>query len=359
MTPIKQISQPLLAWYELHGRKSLPWHHNVNAYRVWVSEIMLQQTQVVTVLPYYQRFMAAFPDIHALADAPQDSVLHHWSGLGYYARARNLHKAAQIIRDNHAGKFPTDFDQVVALPGIGRSTAGAVLAFSTDQRHSILDGNVKRVLCRYHAVDGWPGKAAITKQLWELAERHTPQQRVAEYTQAIMDLGATCCTRSKPDCPRCPLRVDCQAYIQDTIKQYPTPKPRKTIPVHQANLLLLFNAGNEVLLQRRPPAGIWGGLWSFPELPVNSSLKAWCQESYGLCVELLEEGSIIRHTFSHFHLDIQPHYLRVVPGGDRIMESNEIVWYNTQIPDQRGLPAPIQRMIEQIPSINCLRERSI
>ena len=208
---VSDFATRLLDWFDEHGRKDLPWQHPKDAYRVWVSEVMLQQTQVQTVIPYFERFMARFPDVITLADAAQDDVLQHWSGLGYYARARNLHRAAQVIRDNHAGEFPRTLDEVIDLPGIGRSTAGAILSLAFGQRHTILDGNVKRVLARHQAVEGWPGRTAVAKQLWEIAEQYTPEENTAAYTQAIMDLGATLCTRSKPACERCPVATDCQA----------------------------------------------------------------------------------------------------------------------------------------------------
>ncbi|MCF6218759.1 MAG: A/G-specific adenine glycosylase [Gammaproteobacteria bacterium] len=343
------FSQAILAWYDQHGRKSLPWHHNVSAYGVWVSEIMLQQTQVATVIPYYQRFMAQFSDVECLANAELDAVLHQWSGLGYYARGRNLHKAAQLIRDDHGGRFPTQFESLLKLPGIGRSTAGAILAFSTGTRHAILDGNVKRVLCRYHAVDGWPGQAATAKQLWQLADQHTPHTRIAEYTQAIMDFGASCCTRHNPGCASCPLQSQCIASLQESVAQYPTPKPRKKLPIRSVDMLLLMNERGDVLLQQRPPTGIWGGLWSLPELPEGASMSDWCHHQLGYQVGRVAAGDIVRHTFSHFHLDIRPLYLRVVAVANVVMESGEGVWYNSQNPDQRGLAAPIQRLIKQIP----------
>jgi len=343
------FSPAILAWYDQHGRKSLPWHHSVSAYGVWVSEIMLQQTQVATVIPYYQRFMAQFPDVESLANAELDAVLHQWSGLGYYARGRNLHKAAQLIRDEHGGRFPTQFEALLKLPGIGRSTAGAILAFSTGTRHVILDGNVKRVLCRYHAVDGWPGRAAVAKQLWQLADQHTPQTRIAEYTQAIMDFGASCCTRHNPCCESCPLQSQCVAHQQGRAVQYPTSKPRKKLPVRAADLLVLVNKQGEVLLQQRPATGIWGGLWSLPELPEGALISDWCHHRLGYQVEQMVVGNVVRHTFSHFHLDISPFYLRVAAVANVVMESGLGVWYNSQNPDQRGLAAPIQRLIKQIP----------
>ena len=217
----------MIAWFAQHGRKDLPWQQDPTPYRVWVSEIMLQQTQVRTVIPYYQRFMQAFPDLRALAAAPLDQVLHHWSGLGYYARARNLHRAAQRIRDDHAGRFPEDIEVVMRLPGIGRSTAGAVLSLACGQRHAILDGNVKRVLARFHAVEGWPGKTAVLEQLWALAEAATPQRDVAAYNQAMMDLGATLCRRGTPECPSCPLQSDCRACKLGRQSEFPAPRPRR------------------------------------------------------------------------------------------------------------------------------------
>jgi len=248
--PGTDFSARVLAWYARHGRRDLPWQDNPTPYRVWVSEIMLQQTQVNTVIPYYWRFMQRFSDVAALAGADIDQVLHQWTGLGYYARARNLHAAAVMVRDRWSGRFPETFDEVLSLPGVGRSTAGAILALACRQRHAILDGNVKRVLARFHAVEGWPGKASVLRRLWELAEQHTPEGQVAEYTQAMMDLGATLCTRGTPECGRCPLSDDCQARQTDRQRDLPSPRPRKALPVRRARLLLLYNDRHEVLLER-------------------------------------------------------------------------------------------------------------
>ncbi len=344
----ESFADQLLAWYDRCGRKDLPWQQGRDAYAIWISEIMLQQTQVATVIPYYQRFMARFPAVASLADAGLDEVLHLWSGLGYYARARNLHRAAQHIRDHHHGRFPADFEQVVALPGIGRSTAGAILAFSTGSRHVILDGNVKRVLCRYHAIAGWPGQADVEKRLWTLAEQHTPPQRVAEYTQAIMDLGATCCTRTRPRCAECPLQSGCQAREMQRVQEFPAARPRKSLPVRAATLLIIRDANGHVLLERRPPAGIWGGLWSLPEWPQDDPVEAWCARRFGLTVHQPTLGEVLRHTFSHFHLDIQPLMLEAASAGHRVMEPGDVVWYNTQQPDARGLAAPVERLLAQV-----------
>ena len=343
MTPLN--SDRLLAWFDQHGRHDLPWQQPRSLYRVWISEIMLQQTQASTVIPYFKRFMQRFPDIRSLADASQDEVLHLWTGLGYYARARNLHKAAQQIRDQHQGRFPEDFDAVLALPGIGRSTAGAILAQALDQRHAILDGNVKRVLSRYHAIAGWPGTRAVENQLWKLAEAATPQQRLADYTQAIMDLGATICGR-KPDCAECPLMESCQACGEGDPRAYPTPRPRKTLPVRETRMLILRNSKGQLLLEQRPPAGIWGGLWTLPECPVELDPAEFCQTNLGLELYEAEAGPCLRHTFSHFHLDITTLLARVSPVNQAIMEGRPQVWYNSRRPDVRGLPAPVKTLLE-------------
>ena len=345
MTPLS--SDLLLAWFDRHGRHDLPWQQPRSLYRVWVSEIMLQQTQVSTVIPYFERFMQRFPDIRSLADAEQDEVLHLWTGLGYYARARNLHKAARLIRDQHQGQFPEDFDAVVALPGIGQSTAGAILAQALDQRHAILDGNVKRVLTRYHAIAGWPGTRAVENQLWQLAEAATPQKRLADYTQAIMDLGATVCSRT-PDCANCPLMNACQAYANGNPRDYPTPRPRKALPVRETRMLILRNGSGLLLLEQRPPTGIWGGLWSLPECPIDRDPSEFCQINLGLELHETETGPSLRHTFSHFHLDISTLLARVSPVSRAIMEGRTQVWYNSRRPDARGLPAPVKTLLEDL-----------
>ena len=259
------FSARLLKWYDCHGRKTLPWKRVRDPYRIWVSEIMLQQTQVTTIIPYFERFAKRFPDVRTLARARPDSVLHLWSGLGYYARARNLHKAAKRIIAEHGGTFPRELESVVRLPGIGRSTAGAILALAFDQRHAILDGNVKRVLARHHAIDAPPNRRETETKLWQLAERHTPSRRVADYTQAIMDLGATVCTRAHPDCAHCPVRAGCKARKLGTPQNFPVPAKRRAMPVKQVNMLLIRDARDRVLLVKRPPAGLWGGLWGLPE----------------------------------------------------------------------------------------------
>ena len=351
------VSEKLLSWYQQHGRKDLPWQQQRNAYRVWVSEIMLQQTQVKTVIPYYEKFMRSFPDVLALANAHEDTVLHHWSGLGYYARARNLHKAAQQVRDEHEGCFPLEFDDVLALPGVGRSTAGAVLAQAEGQRHAILDGNVKRVLARFHAIHGWTGQKKIQDQLWTFAEQHTPEKYLADYTQAIMDLGATLCKRGKPACEQCPLQTGCEAYATQQVDLLPTPKPRKTLPVKTVRMLLLRNDQQQILLEKRPPTGIWGGLWSLPEMPLKDEVKDWCKAHYQLSIKASEELPVLRHTFSHFHLDITPCIAEVNNPDQSVMEAQRRVWYKACQTDREqpvsveaslGLATPVSYLLNSL-----------
>ncbi len=317
-------------------------------YRVWVSEIMLQQTRVSTVIPYYERFLQRFPDVRALAAAGIDPVLHHWSGLGYYARARHLHAAARQVVAQYDGEFPRTIDALVALPGIGRSTAGAILSLACGQRQPILDGNVKRVLARYHAVAGWPGSSAVQKRLWELAEQYTPAERVDEYTQAIMDLGATLCSRGQPDCTACPVQPGCRAHRTGRVGDYPAPRPGKTLPVRQVTMLLLCNTGGEVLLVRRPPAGIWGGLWGFPECAAEVSLVEWSRQTLGVAPQVLEQWQPLRHTFSHFHLDITPVLATAGDHAGRVMEDDGCLWYNVHSGRELGLAAPVQQLLARL-----------
>ena len=256
----------LVSWFDSSGRHDLPWQHPRSPYRVWLSEIMLQQTQVQTVIPYFERFVAALPDLPSLAAAEPDDVIALWAGLGYYARARNLHKAAQVCVERHDGELPRDFDALAALPGIGRSTAGAILSQAHGLRYAILDGNVKRTLCRFHGIDGWPGSSAVEKKLWELAEAHLPEERLVDYSQAIMDFGATLCTRSDPSCVLCPLQVDCVALQEGRVEQLPESKPGKPLPERRTMMLVLRDLEGRVLLARRPASGVWSGMWSLPEV---------------------------------------------------------------------------------------------
>ena len=333
----------ILSWFDSHGRKDLPWQQGKTPYSVWVSEIMLQQTQVKTVIPYYQKFMRRFPDILTLANAPQDEVLHHWTGLGYYARARNLQKAAQVIRDQYDGKFPQDINDVIALPGVGRSTAGAVLSLACAQHHSILDGNVKRVLARYFAVDGWPGKKDVEQALWQYADSLTPNSRTGDYTQAMMDMGATICTRSKPKCDSCPLQQNCLAFAQGRQSELPGKKPKKDIPV-RTTVMLIPMWQSQVLIYQRPPSGLWGGLWGFYEADSLDTLDATAQQlALGQYTRLTLEP--FRHTFSHFHLDIQPVILQLEqPSSSQVNEKQQI-WYDLLKQPNVGLAAPTKKLL--------------
>lgn len=336
----------LLAWYDANGRHELPWKRPATPYRVWVSEIMLQQTQVSVVVPYFHAFMERFPDVHALAQAPADAVMAQWSGLGYYARARNLHRAAQVITTEHSGEMPVDRESWQALPGVGRSTAAAILSLSMGQHHAILDGNVKRVLARYGAIPGWPGRTAVERELWELSEQLTPEARCADYNQAMMDLGATVCSRKAPACLLCPLSRDCRARAIGEPEAYPEPKPSKRLPVRRTRMLLL-ESDRGILLQRRPPTGIWGGLWSLPEAPAEADPLAHCREQLGLEATVPEYWPAFRHTFSHYHLDIEPVRLRVTGDAGRVMTGDEAIWYNKRTALDRGLAAPVNRLLQQ------------
>ncbi len=343
---MSDFANRLLDWFEEHGRTDLPWQQNPSLYRVWVSEIMLQQTQVQTVIPYFNRFVERFPDVATLAAASQDDVLSLWSGLGYYARARNLHKAAQVVCVDHDGRFPTSFDAVAALPGIGRSTAGAILSLAGGQRHAILDGNVKRVLARHEAIAGWPGKLQVTNELWKSAERFTPDARVAEYTQAIMDLGATLCRRSKPSCEQCPVSSDCEARLMDGVEDYPGRKPKVKKPLRKTTMVLASAAG-QVYLERRPEAGIWGGLWSLPELG-ERSIDDWCAEVLGSSAIETLPWDVLRHSFSHYDLDIQPIVVRVNPQARRVADADGWTWFGLWDNPPGGIAAPVKELINQL-----------
>ncbi len=340
------FAEQLLTWFDQNGRKDLPWQQDITPYRVWVSEIMLQQTQVSTVIPYFERFMASFPSIQYLAEADIDRVLHHWTGLGYYARARNLYKAAQTLVTDYNSTFPDSVEQLQTLPGIGRSTAGAICAIAHRKRAAILDGNVKRVLARYHAVDGWPGQRNVADSLWQLAEQYTPEQRVADYTQAIMDLGATLCTRSKPACDKCPLSEDCQAKSQGNPGDYPGKKPRRTQPVRQCLFLVIRNPNGEILLEQRPASGLWGGLWVFPQCDNEAEIQTTCSR-LGCNAENWQLLPQQRHTFSHFHLDYQPALIEA-DHNSAVMDSRGLVWYNPASSLEVGTAQPVKKLLQQL-----------
>ena len=342
------FSERLLTWFDKSGRKDLPWQQNVTPYRVWLSEIMLQQTQVNTVIPYYLRFVQQFPDIVSLAKASVDDVLALWTGLGYYARARNLHKTAGIIIDSYNGIMPSTIDTLISLPGIGRSTAGAIMSLAYHQRSPILDGNVKRVLSRYAAVDGWPGNKAVETTLWHLAEQLLPQHRFADYIQAQMDLGATVCTRSKPNCSACPLSNDCQAYLQGSTAHYPASKPKKAIPTRHTHWVVAQSSDGKLLLEQRDKRGIWGGLWSFPEKDTFKELQNHCNLTNIFISNSQKQLSQIKHSFSHYKLIIYPHLIQCKQNLDVIADNNKLKWYKIEEALQLGLPAPVKQFIQSL-----------
>jgi len=345
--PIASFAQRLLTWFDQHGRHDLPWQHPRSAYRVWISEVMLQQTQVKTVIPYFEKFVARFPDVTTLANAALDDVLLHWAGLGYYARARNLHRAARQMLAQHGGDLPQDFKALLQLPGIGRSTSGAILAQAHGARHAILDGNVKRVLARHAAIGEWPGHPRASLQLWEISERLLPSQRLADYTQAIMDLGASVCTRHKPACARCPVSADCQAHIAQRVAEYPALKPKRDRPLKQASALLIENAAGEILLERRPPVGIWGGLWCPPLIEENGDAATVLRERYGLQLASQQALPTLRHAFTHFELQLQPLRIRLAGAIDTVREASNQRWVKLN-DTPPALPTPIAKLFQQL-----------
>ena len=340
------IAARLLAWFDMHGRHDLPWQQSPSAYRVWLSETMLQQTQVAVVIPYFQRFVGALPNLAALAAAPLDDVLALWSGLGYYSRARRLQQTAQICMHKHCGELPRAFDALLALPGIGRSTAGAILALTHDLPYPILDGNVRRVLCRHRGVHGWPGSAAAQKTLWRIAEQQLPEARAADYTQASMDLGATVCTPSRPDCPACPLRADCIALRDGLIVQLPETRPSKALPEREIYTLVVRDRDGRTLLQRRPPTGVWASLWSLPEAQDIDAAQIWLRRHAR--AESFETLAPIRHTFSHFRLRIHPLLWRDARSTNAIGDTADLRWQSFDKLSEIALPAPVRKLLEEM-----------
>jgi A/G-specific adenine glycosylase len=337
------FSRRLILWHKQHGRHGLPWQGSRDPYAVWLSEIMLQQTQVSSVIPYYLRFLGRFPDIAALAAAEQDEVLANWSGLGYYSRGRNRHRAAQIMAEKHAGQFPREFEQILALPGIGRSTAAAIGAFSFGTRRAILDGNVKRVLARYLAVTGCPGEKKVEDILWRHAEELLPEAEIEIYTQALMDLGATVCTRGKPDCAACPVNADCIAHQQGRQAEFPQPRPRKALPEKTATMLLFMHQG-EIFLEKRPPAGIWGGLWSFPEIAGAEDALQHGETRFGFEADQAEARPPMKHVFTHFRLNINPLLInvrRIQP----MARQQEGLWLTIEDAMEGAIPTPVRKLL--------------
>jgi A/G-specific adenine glycosylase len=374
---LNTFASRLIAWQRTHGRHNLPWQvkdgtarhmqmsdagvpshrllpqsagfasnvSEADAYRVWLSEIMLQQTQVATVIPYYQRFVTSFPDIAALAAATEDQVLAHWSGLGYYARGRNLHKAAQIIVDKHGGEFPREFEQIIELPGIGRSTAAAVCALAYHERRAILDGNVKRVLARYCGIGGWAGEKKVEEKLWQQAEALLPQDDVAIYTQSLMDMGSSVCTRSKPKCVLCPVQADCVALRTERIAELPSPRPRKAVPERHAVFLLLMH-GNDILLEKRPGSGIWGGLWCPPQFEDEDAARDWFVRN-GMEANEGDRLDTFTHTFTHFKLHITPLRIRLERKPLRVEQAGR-VWLDVEEALGAAIPTPVRAMLGKL-----------
>lgn len=340
------IAEKLIKWHAQHGRHDLPWQGTRDPYPIWVSEIMLQQTQVATVIPYFKRFMARFPDIPALAHASEDEVLAHWAGLGYYARGRNLQRAARLIVERHNGIFPKDIDEICTLPGIGRSTAAAIAAFAFGTRGAILDGNVKRVLARVFAIEGWPGDKKVETRLWQLAEDLLPDKSIEVYTQALMDLGATVCTRSRPCCDRCPIKDSCLAYVKGLVDQFPAPRPRKTLPEKQAQLLVIRH-GADILLEKRPSPGIWGGLWSLPQTDADTEPGLACLRLTGTRPARIRALPGFTHAFTHFRLHILPQEVLL---DRRPMHAEEPrkMWLPIENAIHAAIPKPVSRILQSL-----------
>ncbi len=345
----QRLQKLIFSWFDQHGRKHLPWQQHKTPYRIWVSEIMLQQTQVITVIPYFERFMQQFPDLMALATAHEDAVLHAFAGLGYYSRARNLHRAAKMLVAQKKD-FPCTLEALLALPGIGLSTAGAILAIAFNQPAAILDGNVKRVLARFHGITQAINEKTVEAELWQLAIRYTPKKRVADYTQAMMDLGATLCTRSKPNCTHCPLAIACVAYAKGLTAIIPQKKKASPLPTRAATFLIL-KKGSHILLQKRAARGIWGGLWCLPEMegePEKKRLRLFCQQHFATVLTTFAALTPFRHTFSHYHLMLHPVVITLEKRRSIPMDYTREIWYNLQQPDTVGLPKPIQLIMSEL-----------
>ena len=325
-----------------------PWQVQATPYTIWVAEVMLQQTQVVTVVPYYERFMRRFPTLAELAAAPLDEVLGLWAGLGYYARGRNLHRSARIVVKEWEGRLPDSFDGLLSLPGIGRSTAGAILAQAHGRRYAILDGNVKRVLTRYHAVEGWPGETAVERALWAHAESHTPTEEVAAYTQAIMDLGATVCTRRRPRCTTCPVVPGCAARRAGIEERLPAPRPRRDRPQRTSTVLVVINPQGRVLLERRPAQGVWGGLYSFPELPDGEDAAQWCDRMLGARVSSVDACDPEMHSLTHFDLELAPLQVRLAGSPNMVGDGRDRLWHDPATAPVVGVAAPIAAALRRL-----------
>lgn len=360
-----RIAQRLIAWQRLHGRHGLPWQQTRDPYRVWLSEIMLQQTQVAAVIDYYTRFLKKFPTVKKLAQATTPEVMAQWAGLGYYARARNLHACAQRVVNDWGGNFPETADELVTLPGIGPSTAAAIAAFCFGERSAILDGNVKRVIARHAGIEGDPSTRAVEQQLWSVAREQLPSSRVcqndlsamATYTQGLMDLGATLCTRSGPRCQDCPIRSDCVAHREGRTDELPTARARKVLPERTVGMLIAYQAGH-VLLEERPQSGIWGGLWSLPEFDATAPSTDVCA-SLGLQPLKAERLPAFLHVFTHYRLTIAPQLVHVAePHRPAVLKSrtkSSLHWIKIASLDSKGLPAPIRKLLLGLTSDKVLK----
>ena len=347
MSDPTRVAPELIAWHARYGRHDLSWQRDPTPYRVWISEIMLQQTQVATVSEYYARFMQRFPNVATLAAAPLDDVLHLWSGLGYYSRARNLHRAAQLMCEQYGGELPATAELLEQLPGIGRSTAAAIRALSAGERGAILDGNVRRVLMRYFAIESPLKQSAVERRLWQLAEQCTPEEQVATYTQAIMDLGAMICVRRRPLCAACPLHEGCRARRTGRQHHIPAPRPRPVRRTQAVVMLLAQRSDGSVLLERRPERGVWGGLWSPPQFPSIEAARLYADTRLSAAEVEPQARASLRHAFTHFDLDITPLLARCA-GPSGVMDGAPTLWYNAAQPDRVGLPAPVTTLIRSL-----------
>jgi len=345
------FNQLVIKWFKRYGRKDLPWQHNPTPYRVWISEIMLQQTQVNTVIPYYLKFMDVFPTLKALSFATDEQVMTLWSGLGYYSRARNLHKTALAVSTNtNNPSLPDTLDELMDLPGIGRSTAGAILSLSMNKKAAILDGNVKRVLARHFQVSGWPGDSAVLKELWQYAEILTPEKSVNQFNQAMMDIGATLCTRTKPSCSGCPLMDSCFANKAGNQTDYPGKKKKKTLPIKHQYFYLLSNEQGELLMEKRPGSGIWGGLWTPPSSETEQEIEHYLSEQLNVEISEIVMLPEFRHTFSHFHLQISPVKARLIAFNGT--SENSLRWESVDNWLKQGIPAAVRIMLNSIKDEN-------
>ena len=343
---VPDFAKTLLAWQRKHGRHGLPWQATRDPYRIWLSEVMLQQTQVETVIPYYERFLARFPDVGALADAQEEEVLRLWSGLGYYARARNLHRAARTVARERGGRFPDTAEDLARLPGLGRSSAAAIAAFAFGRREAILDGNVKRVFARFFGVEGYPGERRVETRLWQLAAKQLPRRGIGRYTQALMDLGAMVCVRGRPRCDACPLARRCVALRDGRVAELPTPRPRRPSPQRAVTWLVLMHAGR-VLLERRPAPGLWGGLWAFPETGARG-LAAFCRREFGCEPRPARRLDVLEHQFTHFRLRARPVVVTLAAAPAAAVESPGRLWLDIADARDAALPAPVKTLLARL-----------